>query len=137
MFLHFLKYFISIYLPFYFVLLLFYFFFYFFYFFFLFFIFFIFFLFYYLFPEGLTKHWIAVKIQVVLSLLSVCITVWLAYSLFFVIQNICVVCITLYAINIAIAVMAIIRHQKLRQTNPSKTTQKKKAPAKKGKAKKA
>lgn len=92
--------------------------------------------------EGLTKHWLAVKIQVVLALLSVGVSVWLAYLLYFVIQNLCVVCVSLYVINIAIAVLAIIRHQKLRQTKPSSsssasgTTQKKKAPARKGRSKK-
>lgn len=88
--------------------------------------------------KGLSKHWLAVKLQVVLSILSILISMWLAYVMYFIQQNLCVICAALFAVNNIIVILTIIRHQQLQQHKPlpSTGTTKKKAPAKKGRSKK-
>lgn len=100
----------------------------------------------YFFHVGLSKHWLAVKTQVILSIISISVSIWLLF-LSVGVQNFCVICLTLFLINIVIVALALIRHERLRQTPASSSssasssgsgaTQKKKAPAaKKGRSKK-
>lgn len=88
--------------------------------------------------KGLSKHSLAVKLQVGLSVLSIAISVWLGYANYIVLQNVCIICATLQIINIVIVTLTIIRYKQLRQKQPTTSTgtTKKKAPAKKGKSKK-
>lgn len=95
---------------------------------------------------GLSKHWLAVRTQVVLSIISISVSIWLLY-LQVGVHNFCVICLALFVINISIVALALIRHERLRlpasgdsgssSSSGSGATQKKKAPAaKKGRAKK-
>jgi len=86
---------------------------------------------------GLSKHWVPVKAQVVLSILAVSTSIWLLY-LAVGLQNFCVICLTLFLVNIVIVSLAIIRHERLRATPASSgsssskgsgATKKKAAPA--------
>ena len=56
---------------------------------------------------------LASKIQLVASFMSVASCVWLAYILFFVLNDICVVCCTMYAINTGIFINSIFRYQSM------------------------
>lgn len=82
-----------------------------------------------------TNEW-AVKTQAVLSILSIGISSWLEYVLFFVLREVCVVCFALYIINFIIVALSIIRYKQLGQLKPAATSgTRKKAPAKKGRTK--
>ncbi|XP_055297430.1 vitamin K epoxide reductase complex subunit 1-like protein 1 [Sitodiplosis mosellana] len=88
---------------------------------------------------GFSKNPLVVKVQVILSILSIGISSWLGYVSYFELQNLCFVCVGLFIINIIIVTLTIIRHQRLNKAKKPATssgTTKKKAPAKKGKSKK-
>lgn len=82
----------------------------------------------------------AVNAQAFIAILPIFSSIWLAYVMYYALQDLCLISGALGAINVIIVTLAIIRQrQQSKEKKPtasSGTTQKKKAPAKKGRSKK-
>lgn len=62
----------------------------------------------------------AARIQVFLALISNGLSLYLAYLLYFVLEDFCVVCVSTYIVNIAIIILAINRYEVIsREANNS------------------
>lgn len=74
----------------------------------------------YSFSVGLFKSVTAARIQVFLALISNGLSLYLAYLLYFVLEDFCVVCVSTYIVNIAIIILAINRYEVIsREANNS------------------
>ena len=66
-----------------------------------------------LFVVELTPSLMAAKVELAASLLSLGSCVWLAYILFVVLQDICVVCCSMYIVNTYLFVGSILRYNSM------------------------
>jgi len=57
----------------------------------------------------------AYKLQLTFAILANCGTLWLAYILYFVLNDFCVVCVTTYAINFGVLLTNIARFREMRR----------------------
>lgn len=65
------------------------------------------------FSVGLFKNVSAARIQVFLAFISNALSVYLAYLLYFVLEDFCLVCVSTYVVNIAIIILSINRYEKI------------------------
>lgn len=80
---------------------------------------------------GLFKNATAARIQVYLGLISNGMSLYLAYLLYFVLQDFCVVCVSTYIVNIVIIILVLNRYdvivrEILEPSTPTETTTTKK-----------
>jgi vitamin-K-epoxide reductase (warfarin-sensitive) len=71
------------------------------------------------FPLGFTKNLALVKLQFLLSVTSVLVSIYLAYVLYFVLSNLCVVCVAAYILNF-ISVVLVWKKLSQLSAKPSK-----------------
>lgn len=60
---------------------------------------------------GLFKNVTAARIQVFLALISNGLSLYLAYLLYFVLEDFCLVCVSTYVVNIAIIILSVNRYE--------------------------
>ncbi|KAF6023079.1 VKORC1L1 [Bugula neritina] len=61
----------------------------------------------------MTTSLMAVKLVVAASILSFASCLWLAYILFFVLNDVCVVCISMYVVNTTLLIGSIVRYSRV------------------------
>lgn len=66
------------------------------------------------------KGSLAYKLQLATAIMANCGTVWLAYILYFVLNDFCVVCVLTYAINFCVLMTNIARFKEMRRMELSK-----------------
>jgi len=66
------------------------------------------------------KGSLAYKLQLSTAIMANCGTLWLAYILYFVLNDFCVVCVTTYAINFCVLLTNIARFREMRRIEESK-----------------
>jgi len=62
----------------------------------------------------------AYKFQLATAIMANCGTLWLAYILYFVLQDFCLVCVTTYAINFCVLLTNIVRFREMRKLERAK-----------------
>lgn len=62
----------------------------------------------------------AYKFQLATAIMANCGTLWLAYILYFVLNDFCVVCVSTYAINFCVLLTNIARFKEMRRMEVSK-----------------
>lgn len=64
---------------------------------------------------GLTSNLIAARVQITLTLISNGLSLYLAYLLYFVLDDFCVVCVSTYGVNFMNMVLTLNRYEKLKE----------------------
>ena len=68
---------------------------------------------YYLFISEFIKSETSAQIEFVSCIMSNCASVWLAYILFYILEDVCVVCMSMYVINFSLLVGSWMRFNEL------------------------